>query len=199
MPDDIVQQSPLSLIADAAPPHRQFKGVEIRELAFMSHFNLRLPSDDKALAAQFEQFFEFRLPLEPNTFVVSGPDLCIWLGPDEWLLICGADRSESVREKVLELARGGFAAAVNLSSAQTIIRVSGQSAAALLSRSIAYDLHPRNFAAGQAVQTVLARVPAVIVNQSGEEAMFDVIVRRSFADYLWRWLVDAGGESCFRL
>ncbi len=195
MSEDIVQRSSLALIADAEPPYQHFKGVEIRELAFMSHFNLRLPGDE---ANQFEQFFEFKLPLEPNTFALSGPDLCIWLGPDEWLLICGPDRSETVRAKVLELARSGFAAAVNLSSAQTIIRVTGHRAADFLSRAIAYDLHPRNFTAGHAVQTVLARVPVVIVNQAGEEMTFDVIVRRSFADYLWHWLVDAGSESAFR-
>ena len=52
------------------------------------------------------------------------------------------------------------------------------------------DLHPREFEPGQCAQTRLAKA-GMIVSPLADGAGFEVIVRRSFADYLLRFLQDA--------
>ena len=198
MSEGVQQYSPLSQIDSGQPPTAQFRGVELQELAFLGHFNIRLQPDDNEKTASFKRLFEFDLPMQPNTFLVHGLILCVWLAPDEWLLVCAEDAIRNTRENVREIASSGFTASVNQSSAQTMIRVSGPRSADFLSRSIAYDLHARTFKPNQSVQTVLARTPVIILNQTDEEMKFDIVVRRSFSDYLWRWLVDTGEELDFR-
>ena len=39
-----------------------------------------------------------------------------------------------------------------------------------------------------------ARDHVVTIVDDGDEASFDIHVRRSFAEYLWLWLADAGLE-----
>jgi len=52
------------------------------------------------------------------------------------------------------------------------------------------DLHPRVFEPGCCAQSRLARTLVTIV-QIDASPRYELIVRRSFADYLWQWLHDA--------
>ena len=198
MSNQIEALSPLFEVHSDNTPDASFKQVKLSELAFLGHFNFRIQPDDELILKEFKQAFGFDVPHEPNTFVVHDNILCAWLGPDEWLVISPQHRSEEIRIILGEVISEGFSTCVDQSSAQTIIRVEGRKAADLLSRGIAFDLHPRVFESGQCAQTVLARTAVTILKQEADEMTVDVIVRRSFANYLWRWLVDAGKEAEFQ-
>ncbi|MDA7089333.1 sarcosine oxidase subunit gamma family protein, partial [Pseudomonas sp. SA3-5] len=62
----------------------------------------------------------------------------------------------------------------------------------LLMKSSIYDVHPRNFPVGKAVGTTFAKTQLVI-RRTGEET-WELLVRRSFSDYIWLWLQDASAE-----
>ena len=59
------------------------------------------------------------------------------------------------------------------------------------------DLSATAFSPGVCAQTVLARVPVLLVSIDLEPTI-DLIVRRSFATYLWAWIQDAGREFGLR-
>ena len=198
MSSQIQELSHLSEIHSDNTPDVSFKQVKLSELAFLGHFNIRIQPDDELVLKEFKQSLGFDVPHEPNTFVVHDDILCAWLGPDEWLVISPQHRSEEIRMILGKIISEGFSTCVDQSSAQTIIRVEGLQATDLLSRGIAFDLHPRVFNPGHCAQTVFARTTVTILKQEADETTLDVIVRRSFADYLWRWLVDAGQEAEFR-
>jgi heterotetrameric sarcosine oxidase gamma subunit len=70
----------------------------------------------------------------------------------------------------------------------------------LLKKSSVYDFAVWPQAeknAGRCAQTTFAKASAVISNKS--DGSFDLIVRRSFADYIARWLLDAGQEFGCRI
>ncbi len=198
MSSQIQELSPLSEIHGDNAPDVSFKQVQLSELAFLGHFNIRIQPDDELVLKEFKQSLGFDVPREPNTFVVRDDILCAWFGPDEWLVISPRHRTEEIRMTLGEVTSEGYSTCVDQSSAQTIIRVEGRKATDLLSRGIAIDLHSRVFKSSQCAQTVLARTAVTILKQEADETTLDVIVRRSFADYLWRWLVDAGQEAEFR-
>ena len=198
MSSQIQVLSPLSKTHSDNALDASFKQVKLSELAYLGHFNIRIQPDDELVLKEFKQSLGFNVPHEPNTFVVHDDILCAWLGPDEWLVISPQHRSEEIRMTLGEVISEGFSTCVDQSSAQTIIRVEGRKAPDLLSRGIAIDLHPRVFKSSQCAQTVLARTAVTILKQEADETTLDVIVRRSFADYLWCWLVDAGQEAEFR-
>ena len=200
MSDTVQCNSPLSEFDSGEAPRAQFNNVTMCELPFLGHFNLRIDPDDEAAASRFCETFGFSPTLQANTFRLYEDTLFAWLGPDERLFITPEYQIDESRQKIREFTAQGFTTYANLSSAQTIIRVSGERAVEFLSCTIAYDLHPRNFQPQQLVQTVLARVAVTLFNQTNEdERVFDIVVRRSFSDYLWRWLLDVGSEYEFRL
>jgi sarcosine oxidase subunit gamma len=79
---------------------------------------------------------------------------------------------------------------VDNSSGLTMIRISGANAANLLATDCPLDLHPSQFKHGQCAQTRLARA-GMTLSPLADGSGFDVIIRRSFADYLLLWLQDA--------
>ena len=84
----------------------------------------------------------------------------------------------------------GFASVVELGSGQTTIEISGPRAREVIAKGCPLDLHPRKFEPGRCAQSRLARSLVTLV-QVDATPTFELIVRRSFADYLWQWLLDA--------
>ncbi len=195
---DPTQQTPLAEFSIQDEVRAEFNGVKLLELSNLEYFNLRLQPDDSHLLDRLQDTLGFQISLEPNTFVIHENILCSWFGPDEWLIVAPLDQSNRIETMVREKLTDQFATFTKIGSAQTIIRVSGLHAIEFLSRGIAIDLDPSGFEPGQCVQTIMAHANVTVLNHSQEESIFDLIVRRSFADHLWRWLLDVGQEAEFR-
>ena len=136
-------------------------------------------------------------PTEPNT-VALGDDLALlWLGPDEWLVLRHDARPGAEAELAARLrgALDGVRAAVTeVGESLCCIAVAGPRARDLVAKGCPLDLHPRAFGGtGHCAQSHLAKA-AITLHQTGDAPAFDLYTRRSFADYLWRWLEDAGRE-----
>lgn len=198
MSESIVR-SPLADYSTQDGTEIQFRGVTISELPIMEHFNIRFQPGETGLLDRIQTSLELTIPQESNTFVIHENILCAWLGPDEWLVVSPPDKADRMAEGLKEVLTNQFATFTRLGSAQTIIRVSGENSIDFLSRGISIDLHPSEFSIGQCAQTVMAHSNVTVLNHTRDEPLLDIIVRRSFADHLWRWLLDAGEEAEFRL
>ena len=169
------------------------RGVEMGERAFWGHVNLRGDMSDVGFLSAVGGALWLGLPKEANTVSREGDTVIAWLGPDEWLVIVPPERREGLAE-MLGKALAGLHVSVNdISSGQTIIRLRGARARDVLSKGCPVDLHPRAFGAGQCAQSHIAKSNALII-QVDDTPTYDVIVRRSFADYLARWFNHAGLE-----
>lgn len=164
-------------------------GVAISVRASRGFLNLRLnPRRRRALEAA-ERVLGQPLPPAANTFT-PGEHQVYWLGPDEWLIVTGAERVAGLGSELAE-ALGGFHAAVNdVTGGNVELLVSGVHARTVLAKGCALDLHPREFAPGQCAQTGLGRA-AVLLAAAGDPPSYAILVRRSFSDYLCRWLANA--------
>ena len=169
------------------------RGVEMSERAFWGHVNLRGDGTDEAFQAGVESVVGARAPIEPNTVSRVGDTFIVWLGPDEWLVISPPDIKDGLSAKLEEALAGLHVSVNDISSGQTIIRLRGARARDLLNKGCPLDLHPRAFGAGQCAQSHIAKSNALII-QVDDTPTYDVIVRRSFADYLARWLNHSGME-----
>ena len=168
-------------------------GVVMSERSFLGHLNLRGDPADKDFLKTVEGALGFALPLEPNTVEESGERAALWLGPNEWLILTAPDEQEGLLQSLREALGEIFAAVTDVSGGQTVIALSGPHARDVLAKGCTLDLHPRVFGPGRCAQTLVAKSGALI-RQRDKEPSFELIVRRSFADYLWRWLEDAAGE-----
>ena len=95
-------------------------------------------------------------------------------------------------EKQLREAMEGHYSIANVSGGQTVLVLAGKDAINVLKKSTGYDLHDSNFPEGKVVTTTFAKTQAVI-RRTGPQK-WELVVRRSFADYVWLWLQDASAE-----
>jgi len=166
--------------------------LKLQRLTDIGTINLRGDASSPEFLDAVAKATGLALPVEPNT-VASGEHDIFWLGPNEWMLVCeSTDTSQVVAALSAELKQQ-HAAVNDLSGGQITYRLSGDGARQLLSKGCALDLHPSVFGAGACAQTGLAKAGVIIRPLHGESG-FDVLVRRSFADYLWQWLLRAGRE-----
>jgi sarcosine oxidase subunit gamma len=186
------RESPLVARVQAGLPVRlDAEGVQLRERAFLGHVNLRCNPHDAALIGALERVLECSLPHTPNTFhVASTASKVLWLGPDEWLLITPEGREHAIAQALRQALGDGFASVIELGSGQTVIELRGARAREVIAKGCPLDLHPRVFGPGRCAQSRLART-LVTIAQVDATPSFELIVRRSFADYLWQWLSDA--------
>jgi sarcosine oxidase subunit gamma len=101
-----------------------------------------------------------------------------------------AGQQDELKAKLYKAFTGVFSSVVDNTSGLTTLHITGDNAAALLATDCPLDLHPREFKAGQCAQTRLAKA-TMTLSPLADETGFEVIIRRSFADYLLLWLQDA--------
>ncbi len=184
---------------------RSDAGVALGERPHRGIVNLRLdPKNAEAMAA-VESAFGFALPATANDTAGDADTIALWLGPDEWWLVEPGPEPEAgpaLAEKLRAALTDHFAAVTEVGESRTCIRVSGPGARALLQKGCPLDLHASVFKAGACAQSILAKAGVTLhlfadesATQAGAEGpVFDIYVLRSFAEYLWDWLEDAGGE-----
>lgn len=166
------------------------RGVTIREVPFLVQVSIRVGLDSAA-RGPLEEVLGTKLPADPGTSMRSAQLEVLWLGPDEWLAVAHPGSRPDLYEE-LRLATGSAPAAVDVSAQRTCVAISGATAAELLSRGCAVDLHPSVSPAGTCVQTLLARAGVILLVDGPSQ--YRLLVRSSFADYVARWLCDAGAE-----
>jgi len=187
MADLFQQQSPLVQIKLQEP---RGAAPRIEEKPFLGYINLRGRADNTGFLAAILKVLGCEPPTEANTVVDSGDYRLYWLGPDEWLIVTPAGQQEKLQNALQKALDGVFSSVVDTTSGLTMIRISGAKAADLLATDCPLDLHPREFKHGQCAQTRLAKAGMTLSPLVGETG-FEVIIRRSFADYLLLWLQDA--------
>jgi sarcosine oxidase subunit gamma len=192
-PDDGLAESPLhhAGLAELVGKGRANAGIRLREKKLRGHLTLRGNARDPAFAGGVHKALGLELPVA-LTLVAEGETSLQWLGPDEWLLIVPQGEEFATEQRLREALAGLHVQVVNVSGGQTLLELSGEKVRELLMKSTPYDVHPSNFPVGKAVGTHFAKSQLVIRHTA--EDVWELVVRRSFADYIWLWLQDASAE-----
>ena len=172
-------------------------GVTLRERPFLGYLNLRGSPEDGAFLEAVEGEIGAPLPTEPNTVGEGAQARALWLGPDEWLLVTGPGEESGLRDRIEAALAGRSFAVCDVSGYYTTVELEGRSARDVLEKGCTLDLHPRAFAPGRCAQTLLSHAGIVLRPLRGDASAFELIVRRSFADYLFVWVEDAAAEFGF--
>jgi sarcosine oxidase subunit gamma len=114
-----------------------------------------------------------------------------WLGPDEWLLKTAGGTGETIEASLRDALADKHFSVVQVGSGNTTFSVQGAAAADLLSRGCPLDLHASSFPAGSLAQSHISKANIVIYCLQVQTS-YEVTVRRSFAEYLFKWLCEAG-------
>lgn len=173
-------------------------GLVLSERRHRGKLVLRGDPEDKKFLAGATKALGMAPPLAPNTTAGDQTTLAVWTAPNEWLLVTEPGAETALADALSRALTGVYHAVTDTSDQSTIIRLSGNDARAVLAKGCALDLHPRAFAPGAAAQSHCARA-MVCLWRVDDGATFDILVRASFAPYLWAWLRDAGLEYGVRV
>jgi sarcosine oxidase subunit gamma len=199
MPDTLRGVSPLSNFPRAVVlSTRGEAGLVLSERAFCGHINLRGNPKDPGFIAGVQQCLGKPLPLQTNTVSASAAVTALCLGPDEWLLVTPPSTEHQFTARLQDALPGLWFAATNITAGQTIFQLHGSLALDVLRKGCSLDLHSRSFKPGSCAQTLVAKA-GVLIHYVDQSPSLDLIVRRSFAEYLALWLKDAAMEYGFQV
>ena len=189
--EGIWQESPLVALASViASRHSGASSpFQLRERPFVDLVTVRGSVRD----GQFSETLLLNVGCKPQATpnkASRGPKSdVLWLGPDEWLVV-GHEASDGKLSRELQHAFSGkFVAVVDVSSGYTVLELNGRAVREVLSRGCPLDLDANTFRVGDCAQSHYFKA-SIILHRMGEDS-FELVIRRSFADYFCRMLVDA--------
>jgi sarcosine oxidase subunit gamma len=165
-------------------------GVHLTVLPVPRIIELRGAWSD-AFASAVQQTLGVNIPATSPGTAKSDDLTALWMGPDRWWLVAEGPVLPSVNELHQKLTAFN-AAVVEVGDAFVAVKIAGPKSRDVLAKGCTIDLHPRAFKTGSVVQTNLAK--AQIALYQLDETTYQIFARRSFAEYLWTWLEDAGIE-----
>ena len=117
--------------------------------------------------------------------------------PDEWLIL-GAD--DSVSAAVASVDTGGFTSVIPFTHGRSLFRLSGAAASQLLEKVCGIDWSDNMTPNGAVVTASVALVTCDIIRADQEdEQSYLVMCDRSFGQYFFDALIDAGNEFGIRV
>ena len=187
-------QSPLHALAlpALAKPMDASAGVWANEVPLLGYISLRGNAADGAFSTAVSGVLGVAPPVKACTFVRSGAVKVLWLSPDEWMIAC--PRTDRARLLCgLAGALVGIKSQVSDNSGgYTQIVLHGPSAAAVLGHTTVYNVAA--LGPDQVVGTTLGK-SSVYLHRLGDG--YCLLLRRSFADYIWLYVVRAAGPYAF--
>jgi sarcosine oxidase, subunit gamma len=183
-----VMQSPLHHFNLASKQEKMIdtKGVWANELALAGYIRLRGNPQNKDFYKATKKALGIELPCEPCSLLNTNFGAIYWLSTDEWLIVCALDKRAELQFALESALTGIQSQVINQSGGATTIFVQGKHACDALSHCTLYDLHA--LSDNKVVGTTFGKLSVFLCkNNDGYYLMF----RRSYADYIWRYLERA--------
>ncbi|MFV9474356.1 sarcosine oxidase subunit gamma [Advenella sp. RU8] len=188
---DVNMQSPLfnvQVLLEEAAGKAPEKFL-LRELPFRALHNVRADLGDANVARVLGNSFNLQFPVQPNTVAENDRHVIWWLGPDEWLAqsVGPVDMPAPVDE-IQALLAGSFARVLDVSSGYTLLHLSGSMVTDVLNKGCPLDFDTSVFGKGQCAQSHFFKSDIAVRPVSDG---WHLLVRRSFAEYTVKMLLDA--------
>ena len=184
----------LNFISPITESHT-YNNFSMKEKTPVGKINLRGNLENKDFASSIGKILGMFLPKEPCSISANEKIACMWLGPNEWLLVSNdmitKDTNDYELEKVLfnDISKRNLGSVTNVSDQYTIFNLSGSNIFEILSKGSPFNFNSDNFTNNKVVQTLLNHTDVTIHKKSRSDV--DLYVRRSFAKHLWDWLKDS--------
>lgn len=189
MVEAYLRRSPLARLglAGRAAADAADADIVMGERPHRLQINLRGPAGEPQFTLALHSVTGLSLPTEANSFSTAGELACLWLGPDEWLILGPGGGELELTSRLRAALVALHAAVTDVSEQRTTILVAGPRARDLLAKGTSIDLHPRKFGPGRCAQTGFAGAN-IILRQTDDTPSFEILLLNSFAEHVWAWL-----------
>lgn len=167
-------------------------GVIARILPELGHINLRGNPMYAGFVAAASNTLGQELPVSANTMTI-GSHRVFWLGADEWLIVTSIVDTLSLVVRLRESFSGHHASVTDVSGGQITLRLAGPSVRHVLAKGCTLDFHQDKFNVGVCARSGLAKAN-VLIGLVDDQPVYEIVVRRSLAEYLVLWIRHAASE-----
>jgi len=167
-------------------------GISIQILPQPGFINLRGNAGDQEFVTAVTKVLGQDLPVDANTLTVRHHRV-YWLGPNEWLLLTPYENTAKLHTQLSDTLLMRPAAVTDVSGGNVVFRLAGNRLRDVMAKGCTLNLHPDYFQVGRCAQSGLAKAN-VLIGIVDDQPVYEVIVRRSFAEYLALWLQSAAAE-----
>ena len=173
----------------SANPTGDAVGLVFHVMEHLGKLNIR---GDHSLETAVKAATGCNFPPVANQFETAGERHVVWLGPDEYLLLCESGKEKALHDTLTSTIKTRHFAITDVSDSLCALSLSGAAVRNVLAKGCSLDLHPSKFGAGKCAQSLLAHAGITLMALSNDT--FILICRTSFAPYVHDWLVDAALE-----
>jgi sarcosine oxidase subunit gamma len=163
-------------------------GVWANEMSELGYVVLRGDANDPGFIGGVNKVLGIVLPTRPCTFSRGDVGTLLWLSPDEWLLTCARTAVKELIDALESALAGLHTQVIDNSGGLTQVYLTGCEHVTLLRHVGVYDFE--SITPGKVVGTVCGKA-SIVAYRLDSQGLF-VVLRRSFADYVWRLLERAG-------
>ena len=184
----------LNFISPIAESHT-YNNFSMKEKTPVAKINLRGDIENREFGSKVGKALGIILPKESCSTSTKEKITCMWLGPNEWLLVSNDVVSKESNEYELEkilfdgISKTNLGAVTNVSDHYTIFNLTGSNIFEILSKGCPFDFNSEAFGNNKVIQTILNHVDVTIHRKSKDNV--DLYVRRSFSNHLWLWIKDS--------
>ena len=179
-----VMQSPLQHFNLSAKQETMTdaKGVWAHEITLLGYIHLRGNAQNKAFLTAVKKATGMALPTAACSLNAAALTI-LNLSPDEWMLICPREQRAGLQNKLEAALTGIHSQVLDNSGGYTSVRLQGKQAVDVLQHCTVYNLH--ELTSNKVVGTTFGKTSVIIYRVDNG---FYLVLRRSFADYIWRYL-----------
>ena len=172
----------LSPLADKIPINSD--NISLQQNEFIGKLNLRVKENDLKAREVIENYFNYILPKLSGE--VSGNDegRVLWLGPNEYLILCSDENKSNIINNLKEKLKESFYALTDVSDYYLTMRLSGPKSIEVLSKACPLNFEKNLLKKDSCAQSYISKA-TVLIDRLSDEPVFDISVRWSFAEYLW--------------
>ncbi len=161
-------------------------GLVFHVMEHLGKLNIR---GDHSLKTAVKAATGCNFPPAANHFETAGERHVVWLGPDEYLLLCESGKEKALHDTLTSTIKTRHFAITDVSDSLCALSLSGAAVRDVLAKGCSLDFLPSKFGTGRCAQSLLAH--AGITLMALPDDAFILICRTSFAPYVHDWLVDA--------
>lgn len=183
------------LVTTSALAHRQpvDLGVSMREIAGRGMIDIRGLASDKKFLAAVKSVLGFDLPKAHRTTTSWGDMKAFCLSTDQWLLLCPGDKATALQAGLVAALQGVHSLIVDVSDMRAVIRLEGEHARTTVMKGTSIDLTHGDYPPGTVRRMKFAEIGALL--HIVEDTVIDIYVFRSYADYMWEFLLKAARKG----
>ena len=167
--------------------------INLEYMDFIGKINLRIRDADTDVLNKVSAYLGYELPKNSGEVSTNDESRTAWLGPNEFLIQCAEDKKDNFIEDLNRNLNDCFYALTDVSDYYITIRLSGKKSIDVLEKGCPLNFKEYLKNKNTCAQSYISK-GTVLIDRLSDDQVFDILIRWSFADYLWDWLSDSCSE-----